>query len=370
VVGITGSAGKTTTKEMIARVLATRYHVLKTEGNLNNHFGLPLTLLRLTPAHDVAVLEMGMNHAGEITRLAQIAAPQIGVVTNVGAVHLGFFASVDAIAAAKRELIEALPQNGVAVLNADDFRVRRFSEHFRGRTLYFGTLQESDSAAPGVYVSDLHLQASSGSEFYASLSGGKPEGQRREAVKVNLPLLGRHNVLNAAAAMAAGTIFGVDLRRSAEALGEMVPAGSRGQVHHVNDMTVIDDTYNSNPPALENMLSVLMNMPGSRHILVAGEMLELGEATAELHRQAGTAIARSGVDALFAVRGAAAQMLEGAHAAGFKGPAYFFDSAEQCAPELRKFVKPGDVVLAKASRGVALEKALTGILRTESAASH
>jgi UDP-N-acetylmuramoyl-tripeptide--D-alanyl-D-alanine ligase len=307
---------------------------------------------------------MGMNHAGEIARLAAIAAPQVGVVTNVGAVHLGFFRSVDAIAEAKRELIEALPANGVAVLNADDPRVSRFGEKFAGRCIYFGTAgapRNSSPKRPGVFVSDVRLLGDAGSEFAATVFADK-HTETDGRLGVRLPLLGTHNILNAAAAIAVGVVFGIDLEQSAEALSAMQPTGSRGQIRRVGDITLIDDSYNSNPPALENMLGVLMAIPGKRHIVVVGEMLELGDATPDLHRRAGEVIARSGADALFAVRGAARYFIEGATSSGFRGPLFFFESVEQCGPALRDFLRPGDVVLAKASRGVRLERALTELV--------
>lgn len=357
IIAVTGSTGKTTTKEMIARVLGSRFRVFKTEGNLNNHYGLPLSLLRLTPAHEVAVLEMGMNHAGEIAKLASIACPQVGVFTNVAAVHLEFFESVDAIAAAKHELVEGLPPNGVVIANADDPRIVHFGDSFKGRTLLYGRAAAPSSngtrrSALTIAVHDIALRGAEGSEFEAVCSAPP------ERAHVRLPLLGEHNVSNAAAALTAGVLFGVTLQQAARVLETMSPTGSRGRVLHVGGVTVIDDSYNSNPRALEHMLAVLSGMEGKRHIAVVGEMLELGPAAEELHRQAGAAIAGANVDALFAVRGCARQYIEGAHRAGFTRPAFFFDDSESCGEALAEFLQPGDVVLFKASRGVALEKAL------------
>jgi UDP-N-acetylmuramoyl-tripeptide--D-alanyl-D-alanine ligase len=359
VVGVTGSAGKTTTKEMIAAVLGARYRVLKTEGNLNNHFGLPLTLLRLTPAHDVAVVEMGMNHAGEITGLARIAAPQVGVVTNVNPVHLEFFSSLDEIAAAKRELIQSLPANGVAVLNADDPRVRRFGEGFAGSTVFFGrTAGAADLPHDfALSVGDVELLGGEGSRFEAGCSGCEPA----DRAPIRLPLLGEHNVLNAAAALATGLVFGVNLKSGAAALARMAPTGSRGRVQRLGEITLIDDSYNSNPRAFEHMLGVLASMPGRRHIVVAGEMLELGDDGPRLHREAGAAIAASGADVLLAVRGNAREIVAGALAAGFRGSAEFFATSEEAGSRLAALLQPGDVVLVKGSRGVALERALAAV---------
>ena len=368
VVAITGSAGKTSTKEMVARVLETRLRVLKTEGNLNNHLGVPLSLLRLTPAHDIAVLEMGMNHRGEIARLAQLAEPQVGIFTNVGSVHLGHFASLDEIALAKRELAEALPANGVMVLNRDDARVARFGDGYGGTVAWFGLgTPEGSARGPGVWADDVRLLGEDGSEFTAV---SRDESGRQEQARVRLQLLARHNVANAAAALAAGLVFGLRLSAAAEALAAMAPANGRGRVLHRGGATIIDDSYNSNPPALESMINLVAGMPATRRILVAGEMLELGPAAAALHRRVGDLVAQRRIDVLFAVQGEARHILEAARAAGFAGQGEFFEDAESCGQRLAGMLRPGDVVLAKASRGVRLEKALAAIMGPEALAAH
>lgn len=362
VVGITGSAGKTTTKEMIARVLATRYQVLKTEGNFNNHLGVPLTLLRLTPAHEIAVIEMGMNHAGEIAALARIAQPQVGVFTVVAPVHLGFFSSLDAIAAAKRELLEALPAQGIAVLNANDPRVARFGEGWPGRRIFYGlsddTAYERTAQEWNVRIENLIPQAGVGAEFTAV------SGQQQEAM--HLPLLGRHNVANAAAALATGRIFGVDLRLAARALAGMRPGPGRGRVLRFGEVTVLDDCYNANPEAVERMLQVLKQMPGRRHLAVLGEMRELGATSRDWHFKIGQLCARLELDALFAVTGDAAIILEGARTAGFTGTGGFFPDAQACLPAMRAALRPGDVMLVKGSHGVHLEMLVADLEKTDS----
>ena len=371
VIGITGSAGKTTTKEMVARVLETRYRVLKNEGNLNNHIGVPLSLLRLTPAHDLAVLEMGMNHAGEIARLAEIAAPQAGVFTIVGPVHLEHFGSIEGIAAAKRELAEALPAGGAVVLNADDPFVAHFGGGFTGQQVWYGT--KLDAARPGdATVRIVEAQCGeAGSEVVLQVRRGSAlrpgEDLLDRQVRFHLPLLGRHNVSNAAAAVAAGLVFGVDVETAARALEGMRPAAQRGEVERLGGLTIINDSYNSNPPAVEQMLGVLRQAQG-RRIAVLGEMLELGPAAAELHRRVGRLLGQEGgIQALFTVRGQARAIADGAREAGFTGFIAHYESPQACGAALRDFLQPGDVVLLKASRGVRLEGVMEFIRQSPAA---
>jgi UDP-N-acetylmuramoyl-tripeptide--D-alanyl-D-alanine ligase len=342
-VGVTGSAGKTTTKEAIAHVLATRFRVLKSEGNFNNHFGLPLMLLKLEPEHDVAVIEMGMSHAGEIRALAKIAQPEIGVVTNVAPVHLQFFESIAGIARAKYELIESLPANGTAVLNADDEYVSQFGRDFRGKVVLYGTLPAST-----VRAENIQPKGADGSEFDVVIGNSR--------APVQLPLVGLHNVLNALAAVAVGIERGLKLAEAAEALATLAPPDKRGQVVQLGNITVINDCYNSNPKALDAMVDALVAMPARRRIVVAGEMLELGAAGEELHRQAGRHMAEKKVDALLGVRGLAQAMIESAAGAGVR--AEFVYTPEAAGEWLARETRDGDVVLLKASRGVKLEKAL------------
>lgn len=372
IIGITGSSGKTSTKEMIARILSCHYRVLKSEGNLNNHLGVPLSLLRLSPAHDIAVVEMGMNHAGEITRLAELAEPQVGVFTNVGPVHLGNFASVEAIAEAKRELARALPPNGVMVLNADDALVARFSEGFGGAVLRYGFEPDTARNAPSppdrglaLAVRQVRLLGWEGSEFTAQ---APDHGVSGHSVRVRLPLMARHNISNAAAALATGLVFGIPLEAAALALAGMSAPPGRGRVLHRGGATIIDDCYNSNPLALEGMVNLLAGLPGARRILVAGEMLELGPAAEAWHRRVGDLVAHRRIDILWAVAGAAREILAGAQDAGFAGEGAFFATAEECGAQLAARLEPGDVVLAKASRGVHLERALAAVLGPADAA--
>jgi UDP-N-acetylmuramoyl-tripeptide--D-alanyl-D-alanine ligase len=342
-VGVTGSAGKTTTKEAIAHVLASRFRVLKSEGNFNNHFGLPLMLLKLEPEHDVAVIEMGMSHAGEISALAKIAQPEIGVVTNVAPVHLEFFDSLAGIARAKYELIESLPANGTAVLNADDEYVSQFGRNFKGRVITYGTAPTAD-----VRAENIESCGTEGTRFDIVAAGGREPAR--------LPLVGGHNVLNALAAVSVALARGLKLTEAITSLATLTPTDKRGQVLQVGNITVVNDCYNSNPKALNAMVDALANMKAGRRIVVAGEMLELGPAAEGMHREAGKHLAEKKIDVLLGVRGLALAMVDAARGEGIH--AEFVATPEEAGEWLARETRDGDVVLLKASRGVKLEKAI------------
>ena len=342
-IAVTGSAGKTTTKEAIAHVLSSRFRVLKSEGNFNNHFGLPLMLLKLEPEYDVAVIEMGMSHAGEIRALAKIAQPEIGVVTNVAPVHLEFFDSLAGIARAKYELIESLPVSGTAVLNADDEYVSQFGRGFKGKVVQYGLRATAD-----VRAENIRSKGTEGTEFDVVI------GASREPA--TLPLVGEHNVLNALAAVAVGVERGLKPAEAGATLATLTPADKRGQVLQVGNITVINDCYNSNPKALEAMVDALAAMNARRRIVVAGEMLELGPAGEDMHRRAGDHISEKKIDVLIGVRGLARAMVGAAEQAGTR--AEFVASSEEAGEWLAREARDGDVILLKASRGVKLERAL------------
>jgi UDP-N-acetylmuramoyl-tripeptide--D-alanyl-D-alanine ligase len=342
-IGVTGSAGKTTTKEAIAHVLGSNFRVLKSEGNFNNHFGLPLMLLKIEPEHDLAVIEMGMSHGGEIRALAKIAQPEIGVVTNVAPVHLEFFDSVAGIARAKYELVESLPASGIAVLNADDEYVSQFGRGFKGSVISYGRSSTADVRAENVGSC-----GASGSQFDILTPAGHAHA--------TLPLVGEHNILNALAAVSVGLARGMTIEESAAALATMKPADKRGQVLQLDNITVINDCYNSNPKALNAMVDALASMKAQRRIVVAGEMLELGPAGEEMHRDAGQHMGEKKIDLLVGVRGLAQAMVERARDAGTN--AVFVATPEEAGEWLARETRDGDVVLLKASRGVKLEKAL------------
>lgn len=343
VIGITGSMGKTTTKDATAHLLSVRFNVHKSVGNFNNHFGLPLALLKLQPAHQVAVIEMGMSHAGEIADLARIAAPGTGIVTTVAPVHLEYFDSLAAIARAKYELIEALPQNGTAILNADDELVSQFGRNFKGKVIRFGFHQDA-----GVRAENFVPLGTSGSRFDIVAS--------EQRLTVTSPLLGQHNVLNVLAATAAALEQGISLSEVATALPSLQAADKRGQVLQLGNISVVNDCYNSSPKALMAAVDTLVTMPAQRHIVVAGEMLELGASGEQLHRESGRHIAGKKVDFLLGVRGLAEPMVDEARKQGT--PAEFVNTPEEAGAWLARHAKDGDLVLLKASRGVKLEAAL------------
>ena len=342
-IGVTGSTGKTTTKEAIAHVLSERFHVLKSEGNFNNHFGLPLMLLQLEPGHDVAVIELGMSHPGEIAALAKIAQPGIGVVTNVAPVHLEFFNSVAEIARAKYELIESLPAGGTAVLNSDDEYVSQFGRDFHGKVVMYGLRTSAD-----VRAENIEPRGTEGATFDVVVGGC-----RERAV---LSLVGMHNIYNALAAVTVGLERGLSPSEAVGRLVSLAAGDKRGQVVQLGNIIVINDCYNSNPKALEAMVDALAAMPAKRRIVVAGEMLELGPAGEDMHRHSGRHMAEKKIDVLVGVRGLAQQMVEEARQAGVR--AEFVATPEDAGEWLARETRDGDVVLLKASRGVKLERAL------------
>ncbi len=347
-IAITGSTGKSTTKELTAAILARRFSVWKSRGNLNNHYGLPLTLLALEPSHAVAVTELAMSAPGEIELLTRIAEPQVGVVTNVAPVHLQFFDSIDSIARAKRELIANLPQGATAVLNHDDPRVRQFTDDFEGRMLTFGFEAGADFRAL-----DVCPDPRGGSRF--RVRGPSFDGE------FHLPLAGRHNVQNALAALATASVFHIPPADVQLAFAAFQGLPQRSEILTLSPgITLINDCYNSNPVAMERMLETLAAWPGAgRRIVVAGEMLELGPSSPEWHRSIGRKCAESGVDWLLAVQGDAQFFLEGAAEAGLAaGRGCFFSTPDEAAEFCRRFLRPGDVVLLKGSRAVHLEKAV------------
>jgi UDP-N-acetylmuramoyl-tripeptide--D-alanyl-D-alanine ligase len=349
VVAITGSAGKTTTKEAVAAALGAKFRVFKSQGNLNNNFGLPLQLLRLMPEHEFAVVEMGMNHAGEIAALARIAAPDWGVITNIGSAHIENFADGQAgIARAKFELVEGLPANGVAFLNCDDAYAAQFGREFPGRVVYLGI---GPCADPQILScaedsNGLHIRL---------------RAREREA-GFTLQLLGAHNALNAGAGLAVALEAGVDLDAAIAALASLTAGDKRGQVIEIAGATILNDSYNSNPEALRSMIHTLAARPAAgRRILVAGEMLELGEHGPALHIASGSAAAEAGLDLVVAVQGNAEHLATAACTSGV--PAVFLRDAEAAGQWLVENLRAGDVVLVKGSRGVHLERAIETLTR-------
>lgn len=351
VLAVTGSAGKTTTKEILAHLLMTRYRVMKSIGNLNNHIGLPLQLLKLEPEHDLAVIEMGMNHLGEIHALGALAHHDFAIVTCVAPVHLEFFNSVAEIARAKYEIVETLHPGGVAVLNADDPYVSQFGRDFHGKVVTFGLRHPAD-----VCARNIQLSGAGGSSFDLVVEGVREP--------VNMPLLGEHNIYNALAATAAALEKGVSPSQAAAALATIQPGDKRGEVLERNGATIINDCYNSNPKALIAMIDTLSSLPAKRRLLVAGEMLELGSAGGQMHCDAGRHAAEKKIDMVIGVQGLAKILVEGAKAAG--AHAEYVETAEEAGELLARELRPGDAVLLKASRGVKLERALDRLQSAQS----
>lgn len=345
-VAVTGSAGKTTTKEAAAVALGAGFNVLKSQGNLNNGFGLPLQLLRLEPEHEFAVMEMGMNHLGEIAALCRIAAPDWGVVTNVGTAHVENFSEGQAgIARAKYELVAALPANGAAFLNCDDAFVSQFGRDFQGRVIYFGA---GPCADPQILettedLDGLHLR------FRA----------RGREGRLTLRLLGAHNASNAMAGLAVALEAGVDFDAAVKALESLTAQDKRGQVIEIGGATILNDSYNSNPEALRSMIRTLASRPAGRRILVGGEMLELGEQGPALHAACGRAAAEAGLDLVAGVQGNAEHLATEACKGGVAS--LFLPDAEAAGRWLKQNLQPGDVVLVKGSRGVHLERAIAAL---------
>jgi UDP-N-acetylmuramoyl-tripeptide--D-alanyl-D-alanine ligase len=343
VIAITGSAGKTTTKETIAAFLERRHSVVKNKGNLNNHIGLPLSLMQTRNAPDVAVLELGMNHAGEISTLVAIAEPDVRVWTNVGDAHLGFFASPDAIADAKAEILERATGATTLVCNADDPRVMARVRGFAGRTITFGIAADADVRA--AVVEDRGL---------AGMTARVVTAAGEQALQT--PLLGRANLSNVLAAAAVAIDFGMPLDDVAAAASRLRPAARRGAVLRLgHGVTVVDDSYNSSPAALARALEVIAHEAGAtRKVAVLGEMLELGDHAARLHTASGRLAAASGLDLLYVVGGAPAQALaRSAVDAGMAASAVtYFPTSDEAAAAIAGAIRSGDLVLVKGSRGV------------------
>jgi len=359
IAGVTGSVGKTTTKEILAALLGTRFRVLKSEGNFNNEYGLPLTLFHLDETHQAAVLEMGMSRSGELSRLAEIARPDVGVVTRVAPAHLEFFASVEEIALAKRELIEGLNgRESVAVLNADDPLVAGFASHAPGRVLTYGIANAADFRAEAI-----EDRGALGCKFVLA-QGGK-------RVRLELALAGRHVISNALASLAAASVWGIAAAEAQEVLRNLRAPAMRGELlRFTNGAALINDSYNSSPAALHAMISVLAATPDyHRRILAAGEMRELGQTSPQLHRDAGSFAAKTGkIDWVIGVAGDGSQIVEGAVAAGLpRAQTKFFASSEEAAKFLSDFVVPGDLLLVKGSRGVKMERVVEELVARHAA---
>lgn len=352
-IGITGSAGKTTTKEMIATLVSTERRTWKSWGNFNNQIGAPLCLDNMPDDAEVVVSEMGMNHAGEIAEIAGTMRPHVGVYTNIAPVHIEFFGTIEKIAAAKRELLENLAPNGTVIINNDNEHVVSISAGFEGRIVSYGIDHDADYRAR-----DIRERGLLGTRFTLEGEGGTRDFE--------LLLPGRHNLDNLLAAIATARAIGISWEGIARGVGEVKPAYHRGVIIPLpQGATVYDDTYNSNPYALARTLELMTQADvRGRRIAVIGDMLELGEQELQFHREAGRGIPRS-IDVVVAVARStdtarSQSLLDGAREAGFAAEAlHHFPNAESAGEFLRNFVREGDLVLIKGSRGVGLDKAVT-----------
>jgi UDP-N-acetylmuramoyl-tripeptide--D-alanyl-D-alanine ligase len=345
-VGITGSNGKTTTKEMVASILKEKGPVLKSEGNLNNHIGVPLTLLRLDKEHKSAVIEMGMSAGGEIETLARIAGPDVGVITNVGPAHLEFLGSTDTVARAKGELLETMSQQGTAVLNADDRYFETLRSMFTGSICSFGIVKQAQVTARDIE------QGADFTDFTISSDG--------VSVKVRLRAVGMHNVSNALAAAAAALAVGIPMESVRLGLEDFLPVAMRSELRRLKGRIVLADCYNANPGSMEAALETLASLKGSgKTVAVLGDMLELGEISADAHRAVGASAARLGVDVLVAMGSFSRFTAEGARQAGMSSAQVFeAASAADVAALLQEHSGNGDAVLIKGSRGMKMENIL------------
>ena len=351
VAAVTGSNGKTTTKEMLAAILGQRHRVLKNRGNFNNQIGLPLTLLQLDGGHSACVVEMGMNAAGEIARLTEIAAPEVGVVTNVGPAHLGPLGSLKAVAAAKAELFQGLSPSSTAVINADDPLLSPWARRLKCRTVTFGLAPRAQVSAREITPRGM------GQEFKLVL----PQG---EGVLVRLPAPGQHNLLNALAAVATAWALGQGARAMADGLAAFTPIPGRLTPRPgLAGCQVLDDTYNANPASVAAGLATLAALAGERQpVLVLGDMKELGPTSAKLHRQAGLAAAQAGCALVLALGPQASQVAQGAQEGGLApGQALAFAELEDLLDELRQRLTGRELVLVKGSRSMGMERVVAAL---------
>ncbi len=340
-VAVTGSVGKTTARNMIRAVLGTRFNGCSSPKNFNNHVGVPLSMLTIEPEHDFAVLELAASAAGEISRLATLCQPQVGVITRVGDAHLGGFGSVEAVAEAKTELLQAMDEDGFAVLAGDDDRLRKLAAGSRARIIWFGRSLENDLVATSVRSRDGRLSFSV------------------DGTSMSVGVWGRHYLAPALAAVAVGRIFGIRDSQIAEGLAQFQPPPMRCQITKVGGATIIDDTYNASPVAMRAALELLRNFdaPG-RRIVVCGDMRELGETSGQLHRKLGDQVVTlCGADLLVACGDHAHEVVAGARAAGMpQGQALACQQPEEFLSRWEGSLLPGDVVLIKGSRAMAMER--------------
>lgn len=352
VIAVTGSSGKTTTKEMVASITELSKTVLKNKGNLNNLVGLPLTLLEMNSDHEVAILEMGTNRPGEIARLTAIARPYVGIITNVGPAHLEGLKSLEGVREEKGALFSVMEQKGVAVVNCDDTAVVAAAESWRGKRITFGMNKDAY-----VHAEEVTQKGASGLHFILAIG--------EENREVSLPVLGMHNVYNALAAAACSCSLGIDFEDICRGLTTFMQVDGRMELHSLmNGTYLIDDTYNANPSSVQEALRALKELKGTyRSIVIFGDMLELGDGTEEIHEEIGRYMAETAVDTIFLRGDLSQRVASGAKKNGFSGDRIFFiDDPVETATHVKSYLKEGDWVLIKGSRRMKMEEVSTAII--------
>ena len=349
VIGITGSVGKTTTKEMAALALSARYNVMKTRGNHNSQIGLPLMMFEFSREHEVAVVEMGMSDFDEMARLVRVAEPKYAAMTNIGIAHIGQLKTLENILREKLHITDRFTQGSVLFLNGDDPMLAGLRGKTPYETVFYGTTPWCDFRAEGITVQKETITF-------------RCIAPRRESVDVTLPVLGMHHALNALASLAVAERLGVPLDRAAAALGNYRPLAMRQQIYHINEVTVIDNSYNSSPEAAKSSLSVLSGFRAGRRVAVLADMLELGEYSQQAHFEVGVCAAENRVDILLTVGLEAKAVAEGARYVRSGIDCRIFDNNDQAIAELKSFLSPGDAVLVKGSRGMHTDEIVRALL--------
>lgn len=347
-VGITGSVGKTTTKEMVALALSAGLNVMKTEGNFNSQIGLPLTMFNLAPEHQAAVIEMGISDFGEMSRLARIAAPDYAVVTNIGISHIEQLKSQLNIMNEKLHIIDYFHKGSVLFLNGDDKMLAGLRGQFNSKIIYFGTQLWCDFRAENI--------RSTASSTQFTLFGSEEIGE------VRLPALGMHNVTNALAALAVAYTLGVPLPKAIAQLTGYHPLAMRQQIHHVNEITVIDDSYNASPDAIKSSVQVLCGFHTGKRIAVLADMLELGDFSKNAHFAVGKHAAEAGVDFLITVGERAQEIARGAQSVHPDIPCFCYGDNQEAIAKLKAILTAGDAVLVKGSRAMRTDQIVKALL--------
>lgn len=364
VIGVTGSVGKTTTKDMIASVLETKFKTLKTKGNFNNHIGLPLTLLQLDSSYQAAVVEMGMRGLGEIDELGAIALPDIAVITNIGETHLELLGSVENIAKAKVEILNHLSNKGLAVLNGDDPWIRKVSANFNGRVIFYGLGEENHIRAKNISINE---KGSTFSVVISNINSVLNINNLVSDMQIELPVLGEHNIMNALAAIAIGLELGISHEEIIKGLEGLSLTEMRLQLIEHQGMKIINDAYNANPTSMKAAIKVIKELSnGNRTIAVLGNMFELGQREVQGHQEIGEAVINNNIDYLLTVGDLAALAGDKAIELGMAPDKVFrFNNNNEAIEKLQRIMASGDYILVKGSRGMKMEEIVSAIINAE-----